>query len=1028
LDLAITNNYNGSANTVSVLRNLSNPSNLIFDTALDFATGISPISPSIGDFDGDNKLDLVTVNSSNSSVSVLRNTSIIGAINFATKIDFTTGMVPKSVAISDLDGDGKLDLAVTNELSNTISIFRNTSNLGSISFSSKVDFPTGSGPASVSICDLDGNSKPDLIIANGGTNTISIIRNICTIGNINFSPKTDITTGTAPKYLTVGDLDGDNSPDIAISNTNSNTLSILRNTSSPSNINFNAKVDFNTGPGAVSISIGDLDADGKPDLAIANNYNNISIYPNTSISGTIGFSNKVDFITASNPQAVLIADLDGDGKLDFATAHNSGPFYIFRNIPQFPAPTITSISPTSGVVGDTLEIIGTGFSSTPTKNIVYFGATRANIISVNTNSIKVTVPNGTTYGPISLLNTSIEKIAYSSQFFKQTFRPNKNTITNADFDSKLNFGPGYLTERVSIGDLDGDGKPDLAIARTNSISILRNTCVLGGINFASTVDFNIGQNPNSLDIGDIDGDGKQDIAITYGSSISIMRNNSNIGVLNFISTYAIANNAYSIEINDMDGDGKPDLVVGDINNGIVSLYLNNGSKGLISFANKIDISIGFPCAFVVGDIDGDRKPDIVVVNSGVSILRNTSSIGVLSFVAQVGFSIGLNPSALIALGDIDADGRLDLGVANYNNNTVSVLRNTSSIGSVSFTTKVDFPTGMGPSSVAFGDINGDGKLDLTITNSSSNSNSVSVLCNIGSLNAINFATKVDFGTSLIPRSTEIGDIDGDGKPELVITGDASIAVMRNNPKIPPTITSFIPQNAAFGDTLKIIGTSFSDTIANNIVFLGSAKATVIAANDSIVKIVVPAGASFAPITLLNTSNALAGISSQFFNPIFRPSKGSINSGDIAAKLDFVSSSQPVSAIIGDIDLDGKPDLAIANRGSNSVSILRNIGNSNAIGFASKIDFPTGIQPSSIAFGDINGDGKPDLAISNRTSNTISILRNTSTTGSISFANKIDFITNIGPNSVVIGDFNGDGKLDLALLIFGSYFVTVGAAL
>ncbi len=125
-------------------------------------------------------------------------------------------------------------------------------------------------------------------------------------------------------------------------------------------------------------------------------------------------------------------------------------------------------------------------------------------------------------------------------------------------------------------------------------------------------------------------------------------------------------------------------------------------------------------------------------------------------------------------------------------------------------------------------------------------------------------------------------------------------------------------------------------------------------------------------------------------------------------LSFDAGSHPYSVAIGDLNGDGKPDLAVANASSNTVSVL--LGNGNGT-FGAKTDYGTGSYPYSVAIGDLSGDGKPDLAVANNYSNTVSVLLGN---GYGTFGVKTDYGTGSGPNSVAIGDLNGEGKPDLAV--------------
>jgi hypothetical protein len=110
--------------------------------------------------------------------------------------------------------------------------------------------------------------------------------------------------------------------------------------------------------------------------------------------------------------------------------------------------------------------------------------------------------------------------------------------------------------------------------------------------------------------------------------------------------------------------------------------------------------------------------------------------------------------------------------------------------------------------------------------------------------------------------------------------------------------------------------------------------------------------------------------------------------------------------IGDLNGDSRPDLAVANDGANTVSVL--LGNGNGT-FGAKVDYGTGIIPRSVAIGDVNGDTRPDLAVANASSGTVSVLLGN---GNGTFGAKVDYGTGISPRSVAIADVNGHSRVVL----------------
>jgi gliding motility-associated-like protein len=323
-DLAVVNS---GSNDISVFKNNSTPGSASFDTPLKYAVNGYSVGITAGDLDGDNKPDLVVTNFNANTVTIFKNTSTANQISFEKELVLNTGAGPYNVAIADLDADGKPDIVVTNDkdFPGSISILKNNSSPGTFSFAVKKDFTVTSDPRGLSIGDLDADSKPDIVVA-CQDGKISVLKNTSTPGNINFD--TDITyqmaTDCSPESVIIADLDGDAKSDIAIANNNSTgTISVLQNTSQPGTISFAGRKDFSVGANPFSIASADINGDGKPDLAVTNQLSdNVSVLINSSTTGNIDFNPVVNFGTGTQPRSIAITDVDGNGVPDLVVGNN----------------------------------------------------------------------------------------------------------------------------------------------------------------------------------------------------------------------------------------------------------------------------------------------------------------------------------------------------------------------------------------------------------------------------------------------------------------------------------------------------------------------------------------------------------------------------------------------------------------------------------------------------------------------------------------------------------------------------------
>jgi hypothetical protein len=688
---------------------------------------------SVADLNGDGKLDIVLVNYDNpGTVSVLMNTTPAGATTPSFAPEQTIGgfEYPIAVLADDINGDGLPDLVVANYRAGTfpnyygrVAVLLNTTTPGatSVSFAPQQTFATDSSIRSMAEADLNGDGRPDLIVANGGNNEVSVLMNTTAAGSttVSFSNPTTFATGHYAESVAVADLNGDGRPDIIAANYLSNSVSLLLNTTAPgaTTPSFATQQTFATESRPKFVKAADLNGDGRPDILVADYGSSAaSVLLNTTLPGAtnLGFAAQQTFATGNGPSSVAAADVNGDGRSDLIVPNRQDDTVsVLLNTTSFaestavgvPAPLFPqAASPSAGV--NPLSVAEADLNGDGRPDLVVAGFSYVTVL-FNTTEPGATTP---TFAAA------------------QTFATDSNPVW------------------VSVADLNGDGRPDLIVANRGSddVSVLLNTTAPGAstASFTTAQTFATGAEPIAVTTADLNGDGLLDLIVANEGSgtVSVLMNTTSAGATtaSFAAqqTFAAGSNPDSVAVAELNGDGLPDLIVGNHGSATVSVLLNTTAVGAstASFAPQQTFATGVhPRSALAVDVNGDGLADIIVANedsNSVSVLLNTTAPGstTASFATQQTFAVGDTPVSVEAA-DVNGDGLPDLVVANYTSNNVSVLLNTTVPGATlpSFAAQQTFATGDAPNSVVASDLNGDGRPDLIAANV--DSGTVSVLVN-----------------------------------------------------------------------------------------------------------------------------------------------------------------------------------------------------------------------------------------------------------------------------------------------------------
>jgi hypothetical protein len=1014
---------------VAIFRNTSTVGTIDYTSLAAYVTfyaGQGDNNYVVRDLNGDGKPDLLcSSNQNNFHAYISVNTSTPGHISFsaAQAYAFSGGFIDAA----DMDGDGRLDLVMANQ--GGVALWLNTTVPGgALSFANPVTYGISGNTAGLSVIDIDGDGKPDVVCANAGDKTISILRNttprIGVANDSSFAPYLVVPTNRSANHLLIRDIDADGKPDIIL--TTDSGIAILKNLAAPgsiTNASFAAEVDIPVYPGITGVAVADLDGDGKPDIttsSVSPLGGFASILKNITTPGTISaasFVQHTDIHAGGWGDGIFTADIDGDSRPEIIVSNSNypGAMSIIRPVINTLPPTLSQLAPDSATTGQTVTLTGHNLSGT---SAVSFGGTPAASFVTVSDSVITAVPAGGTTGNIGV-TTSLGSATIGG--FQYIVAPNVTTFTpaTAGRGDTVTITGSHLTgaDTVRFGGVPADYftvvNDNTVKALIGNIGATGNLVIRTPYGGDTVTGFTYKQYPLLTSFSPIAGK-TGDIISIHGKFLTTATAVSFGGIpattFTIVSDTVVnatvgAGGTGAINVTTPSGVGILDqftyiyptptltgfspasgpagTTVTITGSGFDPVPTNNsvyfgGAKAFVSQASATSLTVTVPAAATLGPLTVTSHRKTIY---GSAFRLNFAGGGTMS-TASFATPVNVAPGYATTLLDADGDGKLD--IATQINGVLTLIRNTGAGNNISFG-PVPSPAsnGLAPRAIIYADIDGDGRPDLI--QGWGDGYPMIVFANSSTKGTVSIQPGIKFpGTALDLEVVGAGDFNKDGKPDIAAAGNYTQAVAIE------TNTS-VNSNIAFGaETTAPITQGPGATLVDD--FDGDGKADI-----------VVAGIYASEIYAFRNTSVIGGTISFSTQP---------------SKYDY-GINQMVS---GDIDGDSKPDL-VATMNDNTIHVYLNTSAPGAISFSAPIVLPSlGAKPGYLALGDLDGDGKLDIITSETTSKTLSVLHNTSTSGTAAFDPALSFNTDINPGMVAIGDVNGDGRPDIVLNANGLQYV------
>ncbi|MGO9517874.1 MAG: FG-GAP-like repeat-containing protein [Candidatus Korobacteraceae bacterium] len=276
-----------------------------------YVVGNVPAGVAVSDFNGDGFPDLAVTNQNDSTISVLLGK---GDGTFQPQQTYPVGLNPNGVVVADFNGDGFPDLVVANFVNdNTVSVLLGK---GDGTFQPQQKYPVGDSPVGVVVADFNGDGIADLAVTNEyDNNTVSVLLGN---GDGTFQPQQTYPVGVQPIGIAVGDFNGDGVADLAVANFVDGTVSVLLGKGDGT---FQPQQTYPVGNLPVGVAVGVFNGHGIADIAVTNAKDNTVGVLLGKGDGT--FQPQQTYPVGKFPTLVVVADFNGDGILDLAVTNGN---------------------------------------------------------------------------------------------------------------------------------------------------------------------------------------------------------------------------------------------------------------------------------------------------------------------------------------------------------------------------------------------------------------------------------------------------------------------------------------------------------------------------------------------------------------------------------------------------------------------------------------------------------------------------------------------------------------------------------